>query len=143
MSDRHSSPVYSGEKRHRILIMDDDDMIREAAGRILINFGYEVDFSTNGAEALACYRRALENGRPFDAIIIDLTVPGGMGGGETIKKLRELDPDVKAIVSSGYSGDPVIIHYREHGFSGFVTKPFSVKTLCDAVRGVLRDDSSL
>jgi CheY-like chemotaxis protein len=103
----------------------------------LSGLGYCVTPAKDGAEAIDLYQKAFDAGRPFDAVILDLTVPGGMGGRETIAKLRELNPDVKAIVSSGYSDDPVMAQYREHGFVGVVTKPYAISTLSDLLRRFL------
>ena len=112
-------PVGEG----RILVMDDEDMIREALGELLKELGYDVSFARDGVEAIAFYRETLEQGLSFDAVIMDLTIPGGMGGKEAIQKLLAIDPTVRAIVSSGYSSDPVMARYEDHGFSAVLTKP--------------------
>jgi CheY-like chemotaxis protein len=124
----------------KILIMDDEKMIREVAGEMLAYFGYEVQFAKDGAEALEKYAHAMKSGISFDAVIMDLTVPGGMGGIETIKKLIEIDPDVKAIVSSGYSNDPVMSDFRDYSFAGIVMKPYQVAELNEQVRNVCKGD---
>jgi CheY-like chemotaxis protein len=118
----------------RILLMDDDALLREPLSHVLSGLGYCVTPAKDGAEAIELYRKASDAGRPFDAVILDLTVPGGMGGKETIEKLRELNPYIKAIVSSGYSDDPVMAHYREYGFMGVVTKPYTISALSDLLR---------
>ena len=112
-------PVGEG----RILVMDDEDMIREALGELLKELGYDVSFARDGVEAIALYRETLEQGLGFDAVIMDLTIPGGMGGKEAIQELLAIDPTVRAIVSSGYSSDPVMARYEDHGFSAVLTKP--------------------
>ena len=122
----------------KILIMDDEEIIRQVAGEMLTHCGYEVEFAENGAEALEKYTAAMKSGVAFDAVIIDLTVPGGMGGVEAVKKLIEIDPDVKAIVSSGYSSDPVMTNFRQHGFAGIITKPYQVSELSEQVKNVLQ-----
>jgi CheY-like chemotaxis protein len=122
----------------KILIMDDEEIIREVAGEMLKHFGYEVEFAKDGAEALEKYANAMKSGTSFDAVIMDLTIPGGMGGKEAVKKLIEIDPDVKAIVSSGYSSDPVITNFRQHGFVGIITKPYQVSELNEQVKNVLQ-----
>jgi CheY-like chemotaxis protein len=122
----------------KILIMDDEEIIREVAGEMLKHFGYEVEFAKDGAEALEKYANAMKSGTSFDAVIMDLTIPGGMGGKEAVKKLIEIDPDVKAIVSSGYSSDPVITNFRQHGFAGIITKPYQVSELNEQVKNVLQ-----
>jgi PAS domain S-box-containing protein len=108
----------------RILFMDDEEIIREVAGEMLNHIGFEVDFASHGEEALEKYTTARNNGKPFDAVIMDLTVPGGMGGADAIKKLLEIDPEVKAIVTSGYSNNPVMANYKEYGFIATMSKPF-------------------
>jgi CheY-like chemotaxis protein len=109
--------------------MDDEEMIRLLLSRMLTDAGYEAELTTNGAEAIERYVKSKESGQPFDAVILDLTIPGGMGGKETIKKLLEIDPKVLAIVSSGYSTDPIMSKFKEYGFSAVVAKPYSVKEL--------------
>ncbi len=112
--------------RGRILIMDDKIEVREAAGEMLSHIGYEVEFAKDGSEALKHYKRAKMEGEPFDMVIMDLTVPGGMGGKEAIEKLLLYDPGVKAIVSSGYSSDPILEKYKKYGFKGVLPKPYEM-----------------
>jgi two-component system, cell cycle sensor histidine kinase and response regulator CckA len=121
----------------RILIMDDDEMVRETAGKVLSHLGFTVSYARDGAEAIAAYEQARAKGRRFDAVIMDLTIPGGMGGKEAVKRLRELDPTVKTIVSSGYSDDPVMANYAEYGFDGVVSKPYTIHKLRDTLRKIL------
>ncbi len=123
----------------RILVMDDEEVIRDVVGEMLMYLGYDVRFAGDGAEAIRLYREALEASRPFHAVIMDLTIPGGMGGKETIAKLREIDAGVKAIVSSGYSNDPVMANFQEFGFIGVVTKPYKMKDLSETLRKILSD----
>jgi len=118
----------------RLLIMDDETYILETAADMLNYMGFEVGFSKNGDEAIASYKQALENNKPFDAVIMDLTIPGGMGGKSAIKKLLEIDSEIKAIVSSGYSNDPVMSNYQEYGFSGRLQKPFRLEELGNVLR---------
>ncbi len=126
---------YSG--KGKVLIMDDDVMLRKLTGSMLNHFGYEVELSGDGENAIALYKEALEENEPFDAVIMDLTVPGGMGGETAIKKLLELDPDVKAIVFSGYATDPIIANYKRYGFKGYVTKPFRPADLANTLKKVI------
>jgi PAS domain S-box-containing protein len=121
----------------RILVMDDEEILLKVASAILTHSGYEVVCTREGAEALEEYRRGREEGRPFDLVIMDLTIPGGMGGRETIQELLRIDPGVRAIVSSGYSNDPIMAEYREYGFAGVVGKPYSLDDLTREVRRVL------
>lgn len=104
--------------------MDDEEIIRLFLSEILTGAGYKVELTIDGAEAIEHYVKAKEAGKPFDAVIMDLTIPGGMGGKEAIKKLLEIDPEVKAIVSSGYSTDPIMSDCKKFGFSAVVTKPY-------------------
>jgi CheY-like chemotaxis protein len=104
-------------------------MIRKLAGELLSYLGYEVDFALDGAEAIKRYKEAMNSKKPFDAIILDLTVKGGMGGKETIQKLTKIDPNVVAIVCSGYCNDPGITDFGQYGFSGVVTKPYTMSEL--------------
>jgi PAS domain S-box-containing protein len=117
----------------RVLVMDDEDMIRVIASQMLVKLGYTVDVAADGAEAIARYTKARQAGKPFDLVIMDLTIPGGLGGKDTIRMLRELYPEVKAIVSSGYSNDPVMAEFEKHGFCGVVGKPYTIRTLSEAV----------
>ena len=132
----------SGEKirggKGKILVMDDEKMIRDVVGDMLGILGYEAEFAKDGAEAVELYKKAEQSVRPFDAVIMDLTVPGGMGGKEAVRKLAEIDPEVKAIVSSGYSDDPVMADFRKYGFSNVVAKPYNIKELGDALYEVLK-----
>ncbi len=118
----------------RLLIMDDDEAVRSAAAELLETIGYEVGTAADGSEAIALYTRAMEQGHPYDAVILDLTVPEGVGGRETITRLLAIDPGVKAIVSSGYSTDPVMASYREHGFSGVAVKPYRLADLARTLK---------
>ncbi len=121
----------------RILLMDDEDMVREVAGKILQMLGYEVEFAKDGAEAIERYTGAEKSSRPFDAVILDLTIPGGMGGKEAIGRLREIDPNVKSLVSSGYSNDPVMAEYEKYGFAGVISKPYSIEQLSKSLQDVI------
>ena len=121
----------------RILVMDDEESVRGVVGAMLTAVGYEYELAKDGAEAVELYKRALDKGRPFNAAIIDLTIPGGMGGKEAMQKLIKLDPKVKAIVASGYSSDPVMADCRAYGFTGVITKPYDLQTLSRTLRAVL------
>ncbi|MBW2358928.1 MAG: PAS domain S-box protein [Deltaproteobacteria bacterium] len=125
----------------RILVMDDEEMIRNICGQMLSHLGYEVVLSKDGAEAIEAYEKAMKSGKPFDVVILDLTVRGGIGGKETISKLVEIDPGVKGIVSSGYSDNPVISDCKSYGFSGAIAKPYRVDELGRALHGVIKRDS--
>jgi PAS domain S-box-containing protein len=121
----------------KILVMDDEDIVREVIGEMLLALGYSVAFAAEGAGAVEMYKEARDSGSPFDAVIMDLTIPGGMGGKEAIKKLVEFDPAVKAIVSSGYSNDSIMADFRRYGFMGVMTKPYEVAQLGRELRRVI------
>jgi CheY-like chemotaxis protein len=121
----------------RILVMDDEEDVRKTTGDILTRLGYSVAFAEDGAQAIDLYRRAREEGAPFDLAIMDLTVPGGMGGKDAVKKLLEIDPRAKVVVSSGYSKDPVMAEYSSYGFKGVVSKPFRVKELSETIHRIM------
>lgn len=136
-----SSKIPEKEKlvlgKGRILVMDDEKMVIKITGHILNRLGYDASFSKDGAQAIKMYKKAMESGNPFDAVILDLTIRGGMGGKEAIKRLTEIDPNIKAIVSSGYSDSPVVTDYKKYGFSGVVAKPYSINKLSEKLNEVL------
>jgi two-component system, cell cycle sensor histidine kinase and response regulator CckA len=121
----------------RIMVMDDDEMIRDIAKRVLDHLGYTAVLAADGQEALRLYQEHRKAGTPIDLIIMDLTIPGGMGGKETIKELLAIDPHAKVIVASGYSNDPVMANYRDYGFSAMLSKPFDVQELTTEIEKVL------
>ena len=121
----------------RVLVMDDDESIRDLLKLMLAELGYTPVFTANGQEALAAYATARQEGNPFACVILDLTIPGGMGGRETVVKLAELDTKVKAIVSSGYSSDPVVANFWDYGFKAAVNKPYRLDELSRVLHQVL------
>jgi two-component system cell cycle sensor histidine kinase/response regulator CckA len=121
----------------RILVMDDEEIVRNAVGRMLEHIGYEVTLASKGAECIDLYKNSKDAGKPFNAVILDLTIPGELGGKETIKQLLELDPKVKAIVSSGYSNDPVMSEYEKYGFRGMMAKPFKLTEVSHLLHDLL------
>ncbi len=128
-----------GQGSGRVLLMDDDAMVRKVACAMLEACGYETLAAVDGGEALVLYQQAGEEGQGIDLVILDLTVPGAMGGVEALGKLREIDPAVRAIVSSGYSSDPVMANYQEYGFLEAVRKPYLLESLIAAVQKALKD----
>ncbi len=112
-----------------VLVMDDEPVIRDVAGKLIVALGHTVAFATCGEEAVEKYEKARQAGKAYDVVILDLTIRGGMGGAETVRKLKEMDDNVMAVVSSGYSDDAVISHYRDHGFKAFLKKPYNVDDL--------------
>jgi PAS domain S-box-containing protein len=121
----------------RLLVMDDEAIIRQLLQVMLEQAGYTVDSASDGAEAVALYQRAQEEGQPYALVILDVTVPGGMGGVETFAQLRALDSQLRALISSGYANDPVLANYAAHGFRGVLTKPYTLQELQAALRRVL------
>jgi len=121
----------------KVLIMDDQDIILEFAEMALTEFGYNVDFAHDGAEAIAKYKKAMQDNNPYDLLIMDLTIPGGMGGKEAMIELRKIDPKVRSIVSSGYSGNPVMSEYKKYGFCAVLKKPFKVKEMVATVKATI------
>jgi PAS domain S-box-containing protein len=130
-------PQSAGRVKGRILLMDDEKVVRQTAQEILGHLGYEVDVCDNGTAALNLYRAAREAGIPYGAVFMDLTIPGGMGGKIMMKKLLEIDPDVRGVAMSGYSNDPILAHYREYGFCGVVAKPFTVDEILEVLQTLL------
>jgi PAS domain S-box-containing protein len=125
----------------KILIMDDEMVLRNMLGDMLNYLGYEVETSKNGNEALEIYEKALTIGKPFDAVILDLTIPGAMGGKEATQRLHEIDPKVRCIVSSGYSNDPVMAEYEKHGFVAVIAKPYHIAQLSEVLNSVIGGSS--
>jgi two-component system cell cycle sensor histidine kinase/response regulator CckA len=121
----------------RILLMDDEEMVRNVAGAILGELGYEVVFARDGNEALELFSKAMKASKPYRAVILDLTVPAGVGGKEAIRMLQDIDPDIRAIASSGYSHDPVMANYREYGFRGVIAKPYKPSELSRILHSVI------
>jgi two-component system, cell cycle sensor histidine kinase and response regulator CckA len=120
-----------------VLIMDDDEMVRDMLRIMLQKLGYRASCAENGEEAIRLFKEALDANQPFAAAILDLTIPGGMGGRETIHQLLSMDPKTKVIVSSGYSDDPIMANFKEHGFHGVITKPYRIGELSKTLHGLL------
>ena len=131
----HSSIPLSGSGR--ILVMDDEEMIRNVLRQLLESLGYTVECVQDGTEAVAAYQRAQAVGQPFAVVILDYTIPGGMGGLETLARLRAIDPQVTALISSGYANNPVMADWAYYGFSGVVAKPYTIAQLQEALHNVL------
>ncbi|MFN3242009.1 MAG: ATP-binding protein [Planctomycetota bacterium] len=137
-----NAPTLAGAdllpKGRRVLCMDDDASIRAFLRSSLTTLGHHPHLVSDGTEAIAVYRHARDRGRPFDFVLLDMTIPGGMGGVETLERLRELDPDVVAVAATGYSTDPVLDEFRRHGFVASLGKPFSVSDIADALTRAAR-----
>jgi PAS domain S-box-containing protein len=132
-----SQPPAAGDGA-RILVMDDEEMVSKVAGEMLKQLGHEVVVVKDGQEAIDQYRRAMEEGKKFDLVIMDLTIPGGMGGKAAVSHIRALDSEALVLVASGYSNDPVMASYRNFGFCGAVVKPFMLRELATAVHDALK-----
>jgi two-component system, cell cycle sensor histidine kinase and response regulator CckA len=126
-------------RQETILVMDDDEAIRAVLVDMLAQLGYQSQCVREGAEAITLYQQARDRGQPFAAVLLDLTIPGGMGGRETIAHLRAIDPQIRAIASSGYATDPLMAHHRAYGFRGVLSKPYTVEGLEEVLQRVLAD----
>ena len=137
------APAAPGTLRgKRVLFMDDEGPILKMAEKLMHRLGLDFVPASDGSEAIERYRSAKESGKPFDLVVMDLTIPGGMGGKEAISVLRQIDPGVRAIVSSGYSSDLAMSDFRKHGFRGMVAKPYDIAELSSVIRDVLSDAGS-
>lgn len=132
---------YTGGGR-RVLVMDDEEMIRKLLHNSLTEIGYRVELAKDGTEAIEKYAEANKSGRSFDAVILDLTIPGGLGGKETIKRLLEINSNIKAIASSGYTHDSVMANYQKYGFSGIISKPFHIAAMEKILQDVIFESES-
>lgn len=127
------------QKPRRVLVMDDEESILELTGRMLRSHHYDVETARDANTALKQYRTAMEAGRSFDAVILDLTMAEGMGGIDAFKALKALDPNVKAILSTGYSHESVVLNYKSFGIAGLALKPYRIQDLLGAVEGVMAE----
>jgi len=127
----------AGIRKNRILVMDDEAFVRTVAGEMLTHMGFEVEYARDGLEAVESYRKALNSGNRFTAVILDLFVTGGSGGEEAIQALLDLDSEVKGIVATGYGEDPVARQYKKYGFVDIINKPFNLEQLEEVIRRVL------
>jgi PAS domain S-box-containing protein len=128
----------SAPRSTKIMVMDDDPMLRDLAKAQLNSLGHEAVLVRDGAEAISIYQKMLESDKPVDLVILDLTIPGGMGGREAAQKLLLINPEAKLVVASGYSNDPVLADCEKHGFHASVAKPFNMKELSDVIASALR-----
>jgi len=121
----------------KILLMDDEKSVRDTVFKMLSHMGYDVQSVKDGDDAIKHYRKSMDNGAPFDVVIMDLTIRGGMGGSEAIQKLLEMDPDVKAIVSSGYFTDKIMANHDKYGFCGVISKPYDIQKLSELLSKIM------
>lgn len=132
--DEKKAPAYG---KGRVLVMDDEDIVRDVTDNMLTTLGYEPVMTVNGTEAINQYKEAMLSEHPFSAVILDLTIPGNMGGRETIQELLKIDPEVKAIVASGYSADPVMGDFVKYGFRDALKKPYTLEELSLSIHKIL------
>ena len=125
--EKEKKKPSGGEER--ILLIDDEELVRRSAGNVLTRLGYDVAFAKDGGEGIRLYKKEMDAGRPFDVVIVDLTIPGGTGGKGAIQGLLKIDPQAKVIASSGYSNDPVMSEFRKYGFAGVLGKPYNIEEL--------------
>jgi CheY-like chemotaxis protein len=130
-------PLHSEKRQGKILVMDDEEVVRFVASGMLRELGYCAETAEHGRKAVDMFRQAADDGEPYDAVIFDLTIPGGMGGQKALEIIREFDPGVRAVVSSGYSRNPVMSDYRAYGFSACVPKPYEIEELQEALESLL------
>ncbi len=128
--------VANPQLKGRVLVMDDEESVREMASSMLNHLGFDVVCARDGVQAIELYKKSIAQKEPFLAVIMDLTIPGGLGGRETIRQLIELDSDVNAIVSSGYSNDPVMADYKQFGFKNVLPKPYFVNDLATVINSL-------
>ena len=132
--EKPATPVKKKDPaQKKILLMDDEEAILSATGEMLKFLGYDVEVASHGEAAIEMFQKAMNAGAPFDAAILDITIPGGMGAQETMPKLVALDPAVKGIISSGYSTNPMIVDYRSFGYAAVIVKPYGFKELNEAL----------
>jgi len=137
-SERSSkTQQHTESSKGRVLVVDDEEQVRKSTSRILSHLNYEVEVANDGPSAVSMYKDALSQGRRFDAVIIDLSMPGGLDGAETLNKLKAEDAAVSAVAASGYLHDPVLENYEEHGFRGVIMKPFRIAELQEAMQKAL------
>ena len=138
-ADRSSVPFKEAEeaglstRKTKIMVMDDEEQVRDITQAMLVRMGHEVQLAKDGMEAVLNYKKAIDNGTPFDLIIMDLTIPGGMGGKDAVQKVLAIDPAAKVIVSSGYSNDPVMANFKDYGFCSAIAKPYQLMELTKVV----------
>ena len=140
LSQPESQDEIDHKSRGKILVMDDQEDMLKMTRRMLGGMGYETVLAKDGAQAIEIYREAFQSSYPFDLVILDLTVPGGMGGQKTIKELLQINPNVQAVVSSGYSNDPVMSDYQDYGFIGVAPKPYSTEEMASLLNKILDEN---
>ena len=136
----HGHPAFVFHMKTHV---DDEEFIRNMAEDLLGHLQYEVHTAKDGSEALSAVEEAKRSREPFDAVIMDLTIFGGLGGKETVGKVREIDPRVKAIASSGYANDPILSDFEKYGFDGVLPKPYGIQKLSEVMHKVISNKSDI
>jgi len=129
LKEKNTAKKRPSNIRGRVLLMDDEKNIRNMMAKMLSYLGYKVELAKDGDKAIELYKKAKDLGQSFNYVILDIVIPNGMGGKETIQNLLKIDPEIKAIVSSGYSDDPIMADYKRYGFCGMLAKPFQIEDL--------------
>ena len=129
---------HAPDRKGKVLVMDDEEGVRDSVGEMLAELGHSVEFSADGVSAIEQYRAAHAAGSPFSVVILDATIRGGMGGEETLRQLKKIDPSVVAVISSGYSENAAVSNYTEHGFSAVLPKPYTLESLQAVLGSVMR-----
>jgi CheY-like chemotaxis protein len=122
----------------KILVMDDNQSLNRVMKRILTSVGYEVEFAGTGEQAIDLYKKAGKALKPFDAVIMDLSIPGGLGGEQAVGMLLEIDPAAKVIAASGNSNNPVMSEFAKYGFRAAVTKPFAINEISELLQSLIK-----
>lgn len=134
---REEKDIEKGKSKAKIMVMDDEELVRDVAQSMLSLMGHEVVLVQEGAEALELYRKYKDSGEPIDIVIMDLTIPGGMGGQDAVKEILAFDPDAKVIVSSGYSNDPIMANSQKYGFRAAIVKPYQLQEITKVIDQVM------
>jgi len=136
IQEREQNPAQASTNA-KIMVMDDDEMVRTVARAMLNRLGHKVYLAKDGAEAIQVYKDSMKSENSPDIVIMDLTIPGGMGGKEAVQEILTLDSQAKDIVSSGYSNDPIMANFKEYGFCGAIVKPYEVNELSRVIHDIL------
>jgi len=131
---------FENSIKNRILVMDDNPAIQKSARKFLEHLGCEVSIASNGPEAISLYKKLLAEKKTFNLVILDLNIPGGMGGEETLRKLLEVDPDTNAVISSDFLNETIIVYFLNRGFKAALLKPFSLDELEFILRETIDSD---
>lgn len=128
-AEKITSIAATPKEEGKILVMDDERIILQVSGKMIEDLGYEVEYALNGDEAIQHFSEAQNSGTPFDAVIMDITIRGGMGGEDTLQRLIGIDPEVNAIASSGYTDSPILSDFKKYGFNAIINKPYTLHDL--------------